>query len=74
MVTTGEIFEKKKSFTEFQNLRHETKLCRSKYVNLLSIRELFYYYILYYYSFFMETEAVSEIGGPHDRDAIKEKK
>ena len=41
--------------------------------NLLSIRELIYHYFLYYYRFFMETESVSEVSGPHDMEAIEKK-
>ena len=38
---------------------------------------LFFYYILYilyyYYRFFMETESVSEVSGPHDMGATEKK-
>ena len=52
----------------------EVDIAAWKYVNLLSIRELFYHYFLYYYIFFMETESVSEVSGPHDMEAIERKK
>ena len=44
-----------------------------KYVNFLSIRELFCHYFLNYYRFFMETESVSEVSGSHDMEAIEKK-
>ena len=51
----------------------EVDIAAWKYFNLLSIRELFYPYFLYNYRFFMETESVSEVSGPHDMEAIEKK-
>ena len=55
----------------------EVDIAAWQHVNLLSIKELFfffYHYFLYYYMFFMDTESVSEVSGPHDMEVIERKK